>query len=112
MGPSSRATRTTPRRTISSTMAQSQVLRTLAILLQRISLCPFRNLQPWDCWREAPMGCQYGGGKKMPSPRVIRINHLPDFFESAAASLRSVAMVTAVESLRLLFLGRRLVLVV
>src|SRR5258708_39996742 len=73
MGPSSRATRTTPRRTISSTMAQSQVLRTLAILLQRISLCPFRNLQAWDCWREAPMGCQYGGGKKGHQLRAIGI---------------------------------------
>jgi hypothetical protein len=46
------------------------------------------------------------------TPRHAQFDHLFDFFESAAASLRRAAMVVAAESLRLLFFGRRLVLVV
>lgn len=49
--------------------------------------------------------------------RVVReasghFRHLPDFFASAAACSRSLAMVAAEGSLRLLFFFRRLVLVV
>jgi hypothetical protein len=43
--------------------------------------------------------------------RPCQPDHLLDFFASAAASLRNFAIVSAAGSMRLLFFGRRLVLV-